>query len=268
MKKQLSENNITEDIENDNIQISQKEQLKKIRKELRILKENEHKKIYDVSIFLSGIVLSIICFFDSIWMLGERYWKIKDLILPVAIGFFVSLIAIVYRHLYIDMRKTKCETTISEFEKENIVDQSQEDIYETSIQMSYKYLDQYYLQTREQAQKGFMVTITVAIVGGIIIAVGIISMFLGKGNPAYVTTASGVIIEFISAIFFYLYNKTIRSMGDYHTKLVLSQNVSVALKLSDSLSTEAQDDVKATIIKELVRDINQHVDKNNLTENK
>lgn len=50
--------------------------------------------------------------------------------------------------------------------------------------MSYKYLDQYYLQTREQAQKGFVVTICVSIFGAIIIRIGIVSMFMGNTNPS------------------------------------------------------------------------------------
>lgn len=39
---------------------------------------------------------------------------------------------------------------------EDIKEEVQEDVFENSIKMSYKYLDQYYLQTREQAQKGFL----------------------------------------------------------------------------------------------------------------
>ena len=84
-------------------------------------------------------------------------------------------------------------------------------------------------------------------------------MFFGKTTPAYVTTASGVITEFIASVFFYLYNKTVSSMSDYHNKLVLSQNVSIALKIAESISGESAEKVKNHIVEELVKDINEHI---------
>lgn len=69
--------------------------------------------------------------------------------------------------------------------------------------------------TREQAQKGFFVTVCISIFGAALIGVGILAMFLEKVEPSYITCASGVITEFISAIFFYLYNKTVTSMSKY-----------------------------------------------------
>lgn len=159
----------------------------------------------------------------------------------------------------IEFRKTRYRRELIEEEIDDISSDDEEDLLKNSLQMSYKYLDQYYLQTREQAQKGFFVTITVSICGAIIIGIGIIAMFVGKGNAAYITAASGVITEFIAAVFFYLYNKTIQSMGTYHNKLVLSQNIAFALKISDSLSDDIKNESKKSIIEELIKDINNHI---------
>ena len=64
-------------------------------------------------------------------------------------------------------------------------------------------------------------TVIVSVVGIIPSGMGIWAMFWGKTEPFYVTCASGVITEFIVAIFFCLYNKTVISMSKYHNKLVL-----------------------------------------------
>ena len=104
-----------------------------------------------------------------------------------------------------------------------------------------------------------MITVAVSIMGAIVITIGIGSMFFGKTIPAYVTIASGVLTEFIATIFFYLYNRTISSMSDYHNKLVLSQNVSIALKIAGSLSDESGTKVKEHIVEELMNDINIHI---------
>ena len=137
-----------------------------------------------------------------------------------------------------------------------------EDIYKHSIKMSYFYLNQYYEQTRKQAENGFRITLIVAIGGGVIIALGILAMFTGKTEPAYITTATGVIIEFIASIFFYLYNRTMQNMGDYHNKLVLSQNIAIALEVVKDIEGEEQNNVKSHMVKELIRDINTHINEN------
>ena len=158
------------------------------------------------------------------------------------------------------MLKTKYKRLLVDEEITAIPEELELDIDKNLIKLSYKYLDQYYLQTREHAQKGFALTFTVAISGGIIIIVGLIAMFLGNTTPAYVTTASGIIVEFISAVCFYLYNKTVQGMNSYHKKLVISQNIALALKLANSLS-EHKDDAKIKIIDELIKDINMHIEK-------
>lgn len=84
-------------------------------------------------------------------------------------------------------------------------------------------------------------------------------MFLEKTTPSVITCTSGIIIEFIAAVFFYLYNKTVTSMSSYHNKLVLSQNISIALKVSDSLSEEEQIKTKSLIISELIKNINGYL---------
>jgi hypothetical protein len=47
----------------------------------------------------------------------------------------------------------------------------------------------------------------------------------------YISTGAGVVTEFIAAVFFYLYNRTVRQMKDYHDSLLDVQNVLLALKL-------------------------------------
>lgn len=123
---------------------------------------------------------------------------------------------------------------------------------------------QYYLQTREQAQGGFLITVCIAVFGAILIEIGICAVFLGKVSPSYITCASGIIIEFISAIFFALYNRTISSMSKYHNKLVLSQNISIALKVLDTLPSEDKARAKNRIVEELLKDVNSYLTKSDI----
>ena len=161
-------------------------------------------------------------------------------------------------NLILDAKITACQR---ESIQEEIADVSKKlDVNNNLIETSYKYLDQYYLQTREHAQKGFIATVAVSSIGAVIIVVGIFALYFGKTTPAYVTTACGVLTEFIAAVYFYIYNKTIQGMNSYHNKLVLSQNIALALELSHTLENK-KDDAKMLIIQELVKDVNTHIEK-------
>lgn len=137
--------------------------------------------------------------------------------------------------------------------------EKEDNIYSQSIKMNYRYLDRYYLQTQEQANKGFMITVTVALIGALLIFIGVGTLYIGITEPAYITVATGAITEIVSSIFFYLYNRTVTNMGKYHEKLVLSQNVAYALEIVDTLSNSEKDEAKKELMCELVKDINLYL---------
>ena len=45
---------------------------------------------------------------------------------------------------------------------------------------------------------------------------------------AYLTAIAGVLTEFISGVFFYLYNRTLQQINRFHDKLVAMQQTSMA----------------------------------------
>lgn len=185
--------------------------------------------------------------------------SVLGIVFSVIMGILAGCALGIYIYMTFELQAIHLRSKIFEYELNNMQDKIEDDIFENSLKMSYKYLDQYYLQTKEQAQKGFFVTVSIAVLGALLIFVGIAAMFFEKVEPSYITCASGVITEFIAAIFFYLYNKTVSSMSRYHNKLVLSQNISIALKISDSLPLEDSTKIKNLIVTELLKDINVHL---------
>ncbi len=161
-----------------------------------------------------------------------------------------SIINTSKRHLEFQITKARAEVL-----KESI----EEDFFTKLVKINFRYIDQYYYQTQQQADKSFRLSAVAATVGFGIVVVGIAMMFLGKAEPAYVTTAVGVVSEFISAVFFYLYNRTILEMGQYHEKLVLTQNVSVALKIAEGLPDSAKTQSQQSLIDRLTQDVNLYL---------
>lgn len=165
---------------------------------------------------------------------------------------------------YYQYKKRKLESSRQDIlsnlistETEVLQDDLKEDFFTNLVKINFKYIDKYYLQTQLQAEKSFVITASVAVIGFMFVLLGVAMMYFGQdANPGYVTTGAGVIGEFIAAVFFYLYNKTIIKMGDYHQKLVLTQNVSLALKIADGLPSKEKTEAKKALVEYLSKDIN------------
>lgn len=139
---------------------------------------------------------------------------------------------------------------------EELQESIEEDFFNKLVKINFKYLDQYYLQTQEQADKSFRLTLFACLIGLAIIVTGIVMMFLDKTEPAYVTTAAGILSELIAAVFFYLYNKTVQKMAQYHHKLVITQNISLALKISQELPNGEKSIAQNKLIDKLTENVN------------
>lgn len=232
---------------------------RKLKARLQEVEKKKKSKPTYLFIVIFFVLLAILAYYILLTEHTIPSFSILGVAIAVIIGILAGCAGSIYLYMLLETREIHLRSRIFEYEFDDAQDKVEDDVFENSIKMSYKYLDQYYLQTREQAQRGFFVTVCVAVFGAMLIFAGIVAMFFGKVEPSYVTCASGVITEFIAAIFFYLYNRTVSSMSRYHNKLVLSQNISIALKVSDSLPPEDSAKTKNLIVTELLKDINVHL---------
>lgn len=181
----------------------------------------------------------------------------------LGVGFILGSIAYV---VVFAVRKTIFALTITREKTESINRASEElqgaleqDFVTNLVRINFKYIDAYYLQTKIQADKSFSFSLAAAVVSLLLIIFGIFLSLLGQTNSATVSAGAGVLGEFISAVFFYLYNQTIAKMADYHRKLVFTQNIGLALKISDGLSGDEKTQAQRALIETLSKDINQHL---------
>ena len=194
---------------------------KELRAWISTLNRQKNNKSINLLFFILpfGITLGISFFVFGVgedWHGYKKQMSKETIVISLIVALIVGIISVLVRLYYYDYRVNIYNSKLIKLGIEDAKEDVDNDIYKNLIKISYKYLDEYYLQTRQQAQKGFIVTVSVSIMGAIIITIGIGAMFLGKTAPAYVTTAAGVVTEFIASVFFYLYNKTISSMSDYH----------------------------------------------------
>jgi phosphate/sulfate permease len=57
---------------------------------------------------------------------------------------------------------------------------------------------------------------------------------------AIMSTAAGIITNFIAGVFFYLYNRTVQQLKNYHDSLLDVQNVLLSFKIIGDLKDDVQ----------------------------
>jgi hypothetical protein len=113
------------------------------------------------------------------------------------------------------------------------------DVYKYVLLINISALEGYVAQARLQAQQSFSLSKGVAITGFTIITIGIgLSVYLTINgnqnlNAAYLAGIAGVLTEFTSGVFFFLYSKTLSQINLFHDKLVDMQKTALS-HLADS----------------------------------
>ena len=135
---------------------------------------------------------------------------------------------------------------------ENFLGTKEEDDYFSRlVTINVTNLKEYYLLVKVHTNKSFIGALLAGFVGLCFITYGLFVGTTGQGNVdiAYISAGSGVFIEFISGIFFYLYNKTVRQLKEYHDSLIDVQNVLLSFKLVDKVT---DDDKQADMLAKMI----------------
>ena len=192
--------------------------------------------------------------FDDAWALAFGLAALGCWMLPLV---YVVWIALWKRMM--ERAKYQLEHRIVEAKARHLQDKLGEDFFTRLVQINFKYLDQYYFQTHQQANKSFALSVAASIVGLAIIVAAIGMVLYGKKEPAVLTAVVGGLSQFIAAVFFYLYNRTVLKMGEYHKKLVLTQNIGIALKITDMLPLAEKAQTQRALVGQLTFNINQYL---------
>jgi uncharacterized membrane protein len=109
-----------------------------------------------------------------------------------------------------------------------------EEYFDKLVKINVENLSAYYAQVKEHANKSFVTSLIMSVIGFAIITTGLVIAFYShdqKSLIVFVSSAAGIITEMISALFFYLYTQTVHQMKGYHDGLLYVQNILLCLKL-------------------------------------
>jgi hypothetical protein len=125
---------------------------------------------------------------------------------------------------------------------ESLVAESQEGQYFSKlVQINVGNLERYYTLVKVQTSNSFWAALGMGLLGFALICIGLgYGFFHGQSSLtiAYVSTASGIIVEFIAGVFFVLYNRTVRQLKEYHDSLLSVQKILMAFKIVEDSKDE------------------------------
>lgn len=199
----------------------------------------------------------------SIYVTDNLNLEFANKILPVTLTMYgVMLFALYY--LQYSSVQSKINQTLNRMRLEEklqgtygdsgIIRSDNEEYFSKLVQINIENLSAYYEQVKVHANKSFIASLIMSIVGFMIIASGLIMGFNSSEQQTlliFVSTGSGIIIEAIAALFFYLYTQTVHQMKGYHDGLLYVQNILLSLKLIEGIDG-VDANLKAESINKLV----------------
>ena len=131
-------------------------------------------------------------------------------------------------------------------EIKNAVDETIEQIKNTDnvIELMVKNvaeLREYYVISKQQANKAFSSALLVCFLGFIVFISGIFISYISNQNVIIFTTISGGIVEIVSGLFFWLYKNSIHQLNIYHERLGTTEKYLTAMQLIEKMSPDKKD---------------------------
>jgi len=125
-----------------------------------------------------------------------------------------------------------------------------EDYFKNLVTINVSNLKEYYFLVKSHTRASFQTSIVAGMLGFGLVVTGLIAGYTAKTQTfTAVAAGSGILMQFIAGVFFYLYNRTVRQLKEYHDSLLDVQDVLLALKVLESVQDAA---IKSDILKSVV----------------
>ena len=129
-------------------------------------------------------------------------------------------------------------------EVKTVSNNSETKYFDKLVNINIENLSAYYTLVKQHTNKSFIISSTISIIGFILISIGLgigFSNILESSTYiSYIATGVGVLTEFIATIFFYLYNRTVRQLKEYHDSLLSVQNILLSFKIVEDIKQEEE----------------------------
>ncbi|AJE53056.1 TRADD-N-associated membrane domain-containing protein [Paenibacillus polymyxa] len=169
--------------------------------------------------------------------IAAKYFGQFNLNIVVEVVLWVLSILIFIAALGTDSSKFKDELEKLEHRKKFVLQLTNPNYeptyFDSLVNINIENLSEYYSLVKKHTQKSFILSCTASVSGFVLIVLGLVFQYINSDyeNISFLVTSSGIVVELVSGLFFYLYNKTVRQLKDYHDSLLEVQNILLSFKL-------------------------------------
>ncbi|QZY56671.1 TRADD-N-associated membrane domain-containing protein [Crassaminicella profunda] len=112
--------------------------------------------------------------------------------------------------------------------------------FDSLVGINIRNLEEYYELVKKSNKSSFHVSIVMSLIGVGLITGGLVAGYFSEKlqNISYIVSASGILVEIITGLLFYLYNKSVIQLKEYHDSLLDVQNILLSFKLIDDIKEE------------------------------
>jgi hypothetical protein len=180
----------------------------------------------------------------------DKYPRVPILLIVFCYGLFLSFYFYVTNANRVATREADLEVALAKRkavlrlgDSAHVEGTSAASYFDSLVKINVENLAAYYTLVKVHTNKSFTVSIAVGLLGILLIMSGLVIGFISSQNAkaiSYVSAGSGVVMEFISGVFFYLYNRTVQQLRGYHDSLLSVQNVLLSFKLVDDTKNDTE----------------------------
>lgn len=193
--------------------------------------------IYSVGSSIMSSITSLIIYIPALlWLISSIGFE----------AFFYQQTKILKRDLSKLLKEKK------DIEQKKEINSEPSDYFNELVIININNLRDYYELVKDSNIRSFWFSLIIASIGIIFIFAGLMAGFSGKPeykDITYISSATGIFIELVTALLFYLYNKTVIQLKEYHSSLLDVQNILISFKLIKDIKNES---IRTETIKEML----------------
>jgi hypothetical protein len=149
----------------------------------------------------------------------------------------------------------------------NIQEQPDYDVFKL-LYKNVRESTEYYIISKRQANKSFTLAIISCFLGVIIYICGFVIVAILDKDIAIFTTIAGTVVELIAGLSFWVYNKCIKQLNEYHKRLNSTEKYLTSIQMADKMSENGREEMYKWLIQNvMLLDLNYYKTKQNKDNN-
>lgn len=190
----------------------------------------------------------------------------NDYLIDIICAIIAGIIAFTIT-IFLASKESKNIKKETEDTLKDIQNQSDYDVFKL-LYKNVRESTEYYIISKRQANKSFTLAIISCILGVLIYICGFVIVSAFDKDIIIFTTIAGSVVELITGLSFWVYNKCIKQLSEYHKRLSSTEKYLTSIQMADKMSDSKKEEMYKWLIQNVILlDLDYYKNKQNKNEN-